>query len=68
MTGTPFCMLPVTRFNDLTIGNGKRGKIFNKLLNQWSKNVGVNIEKQIKTWNKNKLENKLKVSPYSFKR
>ena len=68
MTGTPFCMLPVTRFNDLQIGNGKRGKIFNKLLNQWSKNVGVDIEKQIKMWNKNKLKNKLKVSPYSFKR
>ena len=68
MTGTPFCMLPVTNFNGLQIGNGKRGKIFNKLLSQWSKNVSVDIEKQIKTWNKNKQKNKLKVSPYSFKR
>ena len=49
MTGTPFCILPVTQINGIDIGNGKRGVMTNKLLNQWSKNVGVDIEKQIKT-------------------
>lgn len=69
MTGTPFCMLPVTNLNSLTIGNGKRGKIFNKLLNCWSENVGVDIEKQIKAWNK-KDKKKLTegITPYSFKK
>ena len=51
MTGTPFCMLPVTSLNNIKIGKGKRGKIFNILLSTWSKNVGVDIEKQIKRWN-----------------
>lgn len=68
MTGTPFCMLPVTSFNGLKIGNGNRGKIFNKLLKTWSENVSVDIEKQIKNWNKTNKKNKPKVSPYGFKR
>ena len=51
MTGTPFCMLPVTRFNGLAIGDGAVGPGFHALLNQWSKNVGVDISVQIKTWN-----------------
>ena len=41
ITGTPFCMLPVTSLNGLSIGNGKVGEIFNKMLNCWSKSVGV---------------------------
>jgi branched-chain amino acid aminotransferase len=51
MTGTPFCMLPVTTLNGLAIGNGKVGPSFNALLAQWSKNTGVDIASQIKTWN-----------------
>jgi branched-chain amino acid aminotransferase len=51
MTGTPFCMLPVTRLNGLAIGDGKVGTGFKAILNQWSSNVGVDIETQIKTWN-----------------
>ncbi len=69
MTGTPFCMLPVTSLNGLKIGTGKRGKIFNLLLNKWSSNVGVHIENQIKKWNlkDEKTSNKKIVSPYRFK-
>jgi len=68
MTATPFCMLPVTTIHDKKIGNGKRGPIFNKLLNQWSENVGINIEKQIKDFN-SELNNKTVsgTSPYQFK-
>ena len=49
-TATPFCMLPVTSLDGLPIGNGKVGPVFKKLLAQWSKNVGVDIEAQIKRW------------------
>ncbi len=68
MTGTPFCMLPVTSFNGLKVGDGKRGEIFNKILSKWSENTGVDIENQIKKWNakdENKKDNR--VTPYKFK-
>ncbi len=67
MTGTPFCMLPVTSLNNIKIGNGKRGKIFNKLLSTWSDNVGIDIEKQIKKWNSKDKVIKNTFSPYNFK-
>ena len=51
MTGTPFCMLPVTSLNGLQIGTGSVGPIYKALLEKWSANVEVDIEKQIKTWN-----------------
>jgi branched-chain amino acid aminotransferase len=65
MTGTPFCMLPVTSLNGISIGNGEVGAVFKKILNKWSLNVNVDIEKQIKSW-----KSDLKVSsptPYKFK-
>ena len=68
MTGTPFCILPVTGLNSVIIGEGKMGKVTRLLLNTWSKNVGVDIEGQIKKWDSERGE---KVaagpSPYSFK-
>ena len=67
MTGTPFCMLPVVTLNNIKIGNGKPGKIFNKLLKKWSKSVNVDIREQIINWNL-KDKNKIKtLTPYSFK-
>ena len=60
-------MLPVTSLNSIKIGNGKRGKNFNKLLSTWSQNVGVDIEKQIKEWNSKDKANKNSLSPYNFK-
>jgi len=50
MTGTPFCMLPVTSLNGNAIGTGKVGEGFSRLLGQWSANTGVDIEGQIKQW------------------
>jgi branched-chain amino acid aminotransferase len=68
MTATPFCMLPVTKLNGNNIGDGKRGKIFNLILKKWSNNVGVNIEEQIKIFNKETSKNELKgPTPYQFK-
>jgi branched-chain amino acid aminotransferase len=67
MTGTPFCMLPVTKLNGLNIGKGERGPIFNKLLLKWSENVDVNIESQIKTWSSQiKLSKANTATPYKF--
>ncbi len=51
MTGTPFCMLPVTKLNGLPIGNGQVGDGFKSLLSKWSENVGVDIQGQIRRWN-----------------
>ena len=54
-------MLPVVSLNNIKIGNGKVGKIYNKL-ETWSRNVGVNIKS-----NKNWIGKKAKVTPYRFK-
>ena len=68
MTGTPFCMLPVTRLNGLPIGDGKVGPLFNKILNKWSSNSNVNIPNQIKAWNKIDGDYVSKApTPYTFK-
>ncbi len=50
MTGTPFCMLPVTSLNQTPIGIGQVGPVFSDLLASWSKNVGVDIKQQIQDW------------------
>ena len=67
MTGTPFCMLPVTSLNREKIGDGKVGEIFKSLLNRWSKNTGVNIEEQIKSWNSRYAAITTGPTPYKFK-
>ena len=69
MTGTPFCILPVTSLNGEKIGDGKMGEITGKLLETWSKNVGVDIIEQIKDWSKEKKsEGESAPSPYAFKK
>jgi branched-chain amino acid aminotransferase len=69
MTGTPFCMLPVVSLNGLEVGNGQRGKIFDKILSNWNENVDLDIEKQIKNWDKKIINNNTTVgiTPYKFK-
>lgn len=69
MTGTPFCILPVFRFNSLPIGDGKFGKITNMLVDKWGSNVGVDIIKQIKFFGdecKSYMDNN-HPTPYEFK-
>lgn len=69
MTGTPFCMLPVTSLNSLPIGDGKVGSIFSHLISQWGVNTGVDIIKQIKTWElSSQLVDSDAPTPYSFKK
>jgi branched-chain amino acid aminotransferase len=67
MTGTPFCLLPVTALNSLKIGNGKMGPITRKLLEKWGNNVGVDIEMQIKKWAGDSILPTGIPTPYSFK-
>lgn len=50
MTGTPFCMLPVTALNGNLIGSGKVGETFNKIIKRWGDNTGVGIVEQIQKW------------------
>ena len=67
MSATPFCMLPVTSLDGLKISNGKVGKIFTKILNKWSSESKVKIDKQIKNWdNRNKTKFTTGVTPYRF--
>lgn len=68
MTGTPFCLLPVTSINSKPIGNGKVGAFTRRLLSQWSQNVGLDIENQIKAFGREVGEARSKgPSPYQFK-
>ena len=68
-TATPFCIMPATKINGLEIGDGKVGDITKKLLDQWGKNVGVDIVQQIKKWNaQDTLREGNGPSPYSFSR
>ncbi len=52
-TATPFCILPVTRFNHEPIGEGAPGLLTRRLLLGWSNLVGVDIEEQIRGWDSN---------------
>lgn len=65
MTGTPFCLLPVTSLNSVAIGDGSIGKVTKMLLDKWSKNVGVDIVAQIKTFNR-EIESSDGPTPYHF--
>ncbi|MDQ7816757.1 MAG: aminotransferase class IV [Melioribacteraceae bacterium] len=67
MTGTPFCLLPVTSLNRIKIGEGKMGKVTKSLLDKWSRNVGLNIAEQIINWSKNPTQSKESPTPYAFK-
>lgn len=69
MTGTPFCMLPVTALNGNAIGSGAVGHIFEQLLLAWSANTGVDIVAQIKRWDaarQDSADDKAP-TPYRFK-
>ena len=41
-------------FRSIKIGDGKVGKIYNKILKKWSSEQKVDIKKQIQTWDKKK--------------
>ena len=68
MTGTPFCILPVSSLNNISIRSEPMGKITYLLLDAWSSETGVDIVGQIKKWDAERGEQViLGASPYSFK-
>lgn len=68
MTGTPFCILPVTSLDGQAIGTGKPGTMVDRLITRWGENVKTDIRKQIKDWNATDDDSEITVSPYSFKK
>ncbi len=46
LTSTPFCLLPVTRFNGRAIGGGAPGQVFRRLLAAWNGLVGIDVAAQ----------------------
>lgn len=68
MTGTPFCMLPVTSLNGVAIGSGQVGQISRRLIDAWGAAVGVDIVGQIKAWDSEGGDEQADgPSPYGFK-
>jgi len=69
MTGTPFCMLPVTSLNGIPIGSGIVGEGYTRLVSQWSRNTGVDIAAQIKGWDSvsSNVSTNDAPTPYRFK-
>lgn len=47
LTTTPYCMAPCTRINGISIGDGKPGPWFRKMLSAWSGLAGLDIEVQV---------------------
>lgn len=48
LASTPFCLLPVTRFQRRPVGRGLPGEVYRALLAEWSREVGVDIAAQAK--------------------
>jgi branched-chain amino acid aminotransferase len=48
LSSTPFCLMPVTRINGVPVGDGRPGPVFRRLLEAWEREVGMNIERQIR--------------------
>ena len=46
ITSTPYSIMPATKYNGLTIADGKIGPITKKLIQGWSDRVGLDIVKQ----------------------
>ena len=46
LASTPFCVMPVTRINGVSIGDGQPGSVFRRLLSTWSELAGVDIAGQ----------------------
>jgi branched-subunit amino acid aminotransferase/4-amino-4-deoxychorismate lyase len=47
LASTPYCLMPATRINGVSIGDGKPGPIIGRLQRAWSELVGVDIVRQI---------------------
>jgi branched-chain amino acid aminotransferase len=55
ITSTPFCLLPVTRFNGRPVGGGRPGEISQKLLDAWNTAAGLDIVGQAERFAQRRL-------------
>jgi len=46
LTSSTYCLLPVSRVNQLAIGTGVPGPITRRLMQQWSSEIGLDFEQQ----------------------
>jgi len=67
-TATPFCILPVSSLNFISVGTGNPEdfEVTNTLLNKWSFEVEVDIKKQIQKWDEENDSKIVGLTPYSF--
>lgn len=69
MTGTPFCLLPVTSIDGSQIGTGNMGQITQSILDIWGRNVDVDIVEQIRRWDSERGDGQITAAtPYRFRR
>ncbi|MGC4005380.1 MAG: hypothetical protein QM811_20580 [Pirellulales bacterium] len=43
LTSTPYCVLPVVALDGRSIGNGRPGTAFAKIIAAWSESVGIDV-------------------------
>jgi branched-subunit amino acid aminotransferase/4-amino-4-deoxychorismate lyase len=48
-SSTPYCLLPVTRFDGRPIGDGRPGPVFRRLIAAWNDLAGLDIIAQMRT-------------------
>jgi len=47
VASTPYCLGPVTRFNDSAVGSGEPGPVYDQLMTAWDRLVDIDIRKQV---------------------
>ena len=47
LASTPYCLGPVTRFNDSEVGSGESGPVYDQLMTAWDQLVEIDIRKQV---------------------
>lgn len=55
-SSTPYCILPVTKFEGQAVGNGEPGPIYRKLLEAWGKLVGCEIDVEMRRIAQERME------------
>ena len=48
LSSTPYCLAPCTRINNTPIGDGKPGPLFARVMEAWSRSVGMDILAQVR--------------------
>lgn len=49
-TNTPYCIVPITKFNGRPVGDGRVGKLTKFLMYKWGESVGCDFVSQARRW------------------